>query len=52
VRTKIETRVLFKADTVITDATISTFKLKYPQDSVLLKQARLNLEVMTIDMTA
>ncbi|MCL4970849.1 IS5/IS1182 family transposase, partial [Lacticaseibacillus paracasei] len=50
VRAKIEALVPFKVDTVITDATAVPVKIKYPQDTVLLNQARLNLEAMAIDM--
>lgn len=50
VRAKIEALVPFKVDTIITDATAVPVKIKYPQDTVLLNQARLNLEVMAIDM--
>ncbi|KRN23253.1 IS5 family transposase [Lacticaseibacillus camelliae DSM 22697 = JCM 13995] len=42
VRAKIEALVPFKVDTVITDATAVPIKIKYPQDTVLLNQARLN----------
>ena len=50
VRAKIEALVPFEVDTVITDATAVPVKIKYPQDTVLLNQARLNLETMAIDM--
>lgn len=50
VRAQIEALVSFKIDTVITDATAVPVKIKYPQDTVLLNQARLHLEEMAIDM--
>lgn len=50
IRARIEGLVSFKVDSVITDATAIPVKIKYPQDTTLLNQARLNLEEMAIDM--
>lgn len=50
VRAKIEAIVPFKAEVMITDATAVPVKIKYPQDTTLLNQARLNLEEMAIEM--
>ncbi len=49
-RAKIEAVVPFKVDVMITDATAIPVKIRYPQDTSLLNQARQNLEDMAIDM--
>jgi hypothetical protein len=50
VRARIEALVPFKIDTVTTDATAVPVKIKFPQDTTLLNQARLSLEAMAIEM--
>ena len=49
-RAKIEAIVGFKVNAMITDATAIPVKIRFPQDTTLLNQARQNLEVMAIDM--
>ena len=49
-RAKIQALVPFKVDVMITDATAIPVKIRFPQDTSLLNQARKNLEEMAIDM--
>ena len=49
-RAKIEALVPFKVDVMITDATAIPVKIRFPQDTSLLNQARKSLEDMAIDM--